>query len=247
MSLLSIVKQEVVGLFNLLLPAACPLCRRELTAPSFPGLCPVCLEQLLPLPTPRCPRCALPYPTEDGSNHLCEACLRDPPAFDRVIALGVYDGLLREAVHRFKFENVVNLDRPFGRLLAEQIEAELPATRPDLILPVPLHVGRLRQRGYNQSLLLARQLGRRWQVPVASRQLVRPRVTPPQQGLSLAVRQKNLRGAFALQTPLSGETVLLVDDVMTTGATLRECAQTLRQGRAGEIWVAVLGRALRHG
>jgi ComF family protein len=126
------------------------------------------------------------------------------------------------------------------------LERELPTFRPELILPVPLHVQRLRQRGYNQSLLLARQLGKRWKIPVAPRRLIRTRPTTPQQELPLTVRQQNLRTAFALTTPLHGETVLLVDDVMTTGATVRECAQVLKSGGAGEIVVAVLGRAPRH-
>jgi len=246
MSLWSALKSELSGLFNLLLPAACPLCRAELTASSAVGLCPDCLTRLPLLPGAHCPRCALPYVSAEGSAHLCEACLRQPPAFDRVVALGIYDGLLRDGVHRFKFNGAIHLDRPFGALLSNRLEQELPDYRPDLILPVPLHVQRLRQRGYNQSLLLARRLGTRWKIPVAPRRLLRARPTTPQQGLPLTVRQHNLRTAFALTAPLDGEAILLVDDVMTTGATVRECAETLKSGGAGEIVVAVLGRAPRH-
>jgi ComF family protein len=149
-------------------------------------------------------------------------------------------------MHRFKYRGTVQLDRPLGTLLAERIEQAENPFRPDLIVPVPLHLSRLQQRGYNQSLLLARQLGKRWQVPVAPRLLVRNRPTPPQQGLSVAIRQQNLRGAFALTTPLQKERVLLIDDVMTTGATVRECAKTLLCGGAAVVEVAVIGRALRH-
>ena len=246
MSLLSAIKIELTGLFDLLFPPVCPLCRQELAERSPRALCPTCLGQLHPLPSPRCPRCALPFATEGGVDHLCETCLRQPPAFTRVVALGVYEGLLRESVHRFKFQNRINLDRPLARLLAENLEQANPPCRPDLILPVPLHSQRLRQRGYNQSLLLAEQLEKCWRIPVLPRLLVRTRPTPPQQGLSVAVRQQNLRGAFTLATPLQGETVLLIDDVMTTGATVRECAQVLQSGGAGEVVVAVIGRALRH-
>jgi ComF family protein len=118
---------------------------------------------------------------------------------------------------------------------------------PDLLLPVPLYVGRLRQRSYNQALLLARALGGSWQLPVASRLLLRVRPTPPQIQLKAAQRRRNLRGAFALRRSLQGERVLLIDDVMTTGATARECSRTLLDGGAGEVAVAVLARARLHG
>jgi ComF family protein len=246
MSLLSAIKLELTGLFDLLLPPACPLCRQELAVPSPTGLCRTCLGELPPLPAPRCPRCALPFATEGGVDHLCEPCLRQAPAFSQVIALGIYDGLLRESIHRLKFQNQINLDRPLARLLAENLDqARLPVGS-DLIVPVPLHAQRLRQRGYNQSLLLAKQLGKHRRSPVAPRLLIRTLPTPPQQGLSLNVRQQNLRGAFALTNPLQGESVLLIDDVMTTGATVRECARVLRAGGAGEVVVAVIGRALKH-
>jgi len=105
---------------------------------------------------------------------------------------------------------------------------------------------RLRERTYNQSLLLARVLGRHWQLPVASRLLLRSRPTLPQQGLPAEERRRNLRGAFALRRELEGERVLLLDDVLTTGATARECARVLLAGGAGEVAVAVLGRARRN-
>ncbi|WP_432821889.1 ComF family protein [Trichloromonas sp.] len=246
MSLLSTVKAELAALLDLLFPQACPLCRTELTPASAAGLCHSCQAQLPELSSPRCSRCALPFVSEGGSDHLCEPCLRQPPPFSQVEAVGNYEGLLRDAVHRFKYRGTVQLDRPLATLLAERMEQAETPFRPDLIVPVPLHLGRLRQRGYNQSLLLARQLAKRWRVPVAPRQLVRNRPTPPQQGLSLSVRQQNLRGAFAMTAPLQGETVLLIDDVMTTGATLRECARTLQSSGAGEIVAAVIGRAQRH-
>ncbi len=246
MALLSLLKSELSGLFDLLLPATCPLCRAEspLIAPF--GLCPECLAQLPPLPAARCPRCALPYATADGTPHLCESCLRRPPNFSRVVAVGLYHDLLREGIHRFKYEQGIDLDRSLAALLAQRLATETPDFRPELIIPVPLHLSRLQERGYNQSLLLARRLGKELQVPTARRRLRRRRPTAPQQGLPLAARRHNLCGAFGLSEPLHGERILLVDDVMTTGATLRECAKVLHAGGAGEILVAVIGRAPRH-
>ncbi len=247
MSLLFAVQYELAALFHLLLPRACAICHIELNFPTHPsGLCPHCLAQLHNLPSARCSCCALPFATEGGSEHLCEACLRHPPNFSRSEAVGIYEGLLRDTVHRFKYRGAVQLDRPLGNLLGQRIEQAEEPFRPDLIVPVPLHLNRLRQRGYNQSLLLARQLARRWQVAVAPNLLVRNRATPPQQGLSVAVRQQNLRGAFTMTAPIQNEKVLLIDDVMTTGATVRECAKVLLAGGADEVVVAVIGRALRH-
>jgi ComF family protein len=246
MALLTYLKSELSGLLDLLLPPTCAICRAEAPTPFPVGICPNCLTQLPSLPAARCSRCALPYPTEEGGPHLCEACLRRPPDFSGVVAVGVYQNLLRESIHRFKYEQGIHLDHPLGMLLAHRLAADAPEFRPELILPVPLHPRRLRERGYNQSLLLARRLGKDLRVPTEPRRLLRIRPTPPQQGLLLADRQRNLRGAFALCGPLRGEKILLIDDVMTTGATLRECAQVLKSGGAGEILVAVLGRAPRH-
>jgi ComF family protein len=131
-------------------------------------------------------------------------------------------------------------------MLAEALRPLCDEWRPDLLVPVPLHPRRLRQRSYNQALLLARELGRNLSLPVASRLLQRRHPTPPQRGLSARVRFHNLRGAFALERPLAGERILLVDDVMTTGATTSECTRTLLAGGGGEVAVAVLGRARRH-
>jgi ComF family protein len=123
-----------------------------------------------------------------------------------------------------------------------------PASRllPDLLIPVPLHRSRLSERTYNQSLLLARALGKEWRIPVAARRLLRVRATSPQQGLSEQLRRANMKGAFALSAPLAGEKVLLIDDVLTTGATAAECSRILLEGGAGEVGVAVLGRARKN-
>jgi ComF family protein len=130
-------------------------------------------------------------------------------------------------------------------LLATVLERD-GSLRPDLLIPVPLHYSRLRERTYNQALLLARVLGRRWRQPVLPRLLVRSRPTPQQQGLKAEVRRQNLKGAFALNRQLNGERVLLIDDVVTTGATVRECSRVLLEGGAGEVVVAVLARARRY-
>jgi ComF family protein len=155
--------------------------------------------------------------------------------------------VLREAITAFKYSGRIDLDRPLGRLLAQRLRTAADPREFDLILPVPLHPQRLRERGYNQSLLLARVLSRQLQRPLAPRLLRRLRATPPQQGLNAALRQANLRQAFALSQPLRGEHLLLIDDVVTTTATARECSRVLLEGGAGAVTLAVLARAGRHG
>ncbi|APG25055.1 ComF family protein [Syntrophotalea acetylenica] len=234
------------GLFDLLLPACCPLCGVLLAGGASQGFCPDCLEGFRPLDRSHCPRCALPYPAPSGSNHLCESCLRQDPPFVWTRCLGLYEQTLRAAVHRFKFQNAVHLDRPLARLLAASLEDVPRGFRPDVLVAVPLHRRRLQARTYNHSLLLARELGRLWKIPAPGRLLRRVRPTLPQQGLSAKLRRRNLRGAFALTRPLEGERILLVDDVLTTGATARECAATLLAGGASRVAVAVLARARLH-
>lgn len=237
---------EASGLLDLFLPPACPLCGQE-WAGSRPHLfCPECLAGIRPLASPCCPACALPYPTENGSDHLCEECLRAPPPFLWARGVGLYEDALRSAVRRFKFEGAFNLDRPLAHLLATALAEKAASFAPDLLVPVPLHPLRLRRRTYNQSLLLARRLGKHWKVPVASRLLTRTRFTPAQQGLKAVVRRRNVKGAFAPARALAGERVLLIDDVFTTGATARECCRTLKAAGASEVAVAVLGRAPKH-
>lgn len=245
MSVREWLRAELFGLFNLLFPPACSLCGADLDVGSLQLFCPDCLAGIRPLTSPCCPRCSLPYLTDAGTDHLCEACLRESPPFSGVMAAGVYERTLRLAVHHFKYRGTIGLDRPLGLLLAlalEQKGTELP----DLVIPVPLHRSRLRERTFNQSLLLARVVGRQLGVPVAARLLVRSRPTPPQQGLKAEIRHRNLKGAFALRKSLSGERVLLVDDVLTTGATARECSKVLLEGGAEEVRVAVLARAGRN-
>ncbi len=234
----------ISALLDLLLPPACAFCGQSLESPAHPQLCGECRADIPALVSPCCRRCALPYPAEDGTDHLCQSCLMQPPPFSRVVAAGVYDGALRSAIHRFKFQGAVGLDRPLGHLLAHQLDQR--GAGYDLIAPVPLHPSRLRQRTYNQSLLLGRELSRLTSLPVRADLLQRVRPTLPQQGLSAEDRRRNLRGAFTVSKPLRGERVLLVDDVFTTGATARECCARLLAAGAGEVSVAVLARAPRY-
>jgi len=242
MALLNALRRAGGELLELLLPPSCSLCGRLLPRGSVAVFCPGCRKHMPPLPPARCSRCALPFATSVPMQHLCGTCLRESnPAFATVHAAGRYEGLLRTAIGRFKYAGAVGLDRPLADLILAA--CDLPTV--DLLVPVPLHHDRLRRRTYNQSLLLARLLAARLQRPVAADLLRRNRATPPQQGLPADVRRRNLRGAFALAADPAGSRVLLVDDVLTTGSTARECSRVLRAGGASGVDVAVIARAGR--
>ncbi|TYO96623.1 ComF family protein [Geothermobacter ehrlichii] len=234
--------KELCHAGRLLLPPVCPACAGPLAGEQT--FCASCLTAITPLPKARCPVCALPYPATDDMPHLCGDCAKRRPPFAIVHAAGLYQGLLRELIHRLKYHAVPLLDRPLARLLAQAL-SQNGAGSPDLVLPVPLHYERLKKRTFNQAQLIARELARILQSSFSDRLLVRLRPTPPQQNLSAEQRRRNLRGAFGVQDRLGGRRVLLVDDVMTTGATARTCTEALLAAGAAEVEIAVAGRAAR--
>ncbi len=194
----------------------------------FPPLCPVC-DGLL------------------GAGRRDPLCGRSRrPGFAYARAALRYGEIAREAIHAFKFGGRRGLANPLGDLLAGLGLRALPGAAPDLLVPVPLHPRRARERGYNQALLLARRLERAWGVPVAAHALRRAVPTQPQADLDAAARRRNVRDAFAVQSPglIAGRHVVLVDDVLTTGATAGECARTLSRAGAATVGVLTVARAL---
>jgi ComF family protein len=234
--------EQIGGLLDLLFPPVCPLCLTLLRGLS-PPFCGDCRADILPLPQARCSRCALPFPTQEGSCHLCGDCSRKLPLFAQVTAAGLYAGSLKTALQRFKYAGMIDLDRPLARLLLECLP---PALDAEIIVPVPLHVSRLRRRGYNQSLLLAKELAHKLLLPLRPEILERIVDSHTQQGLSARQRALNLNGAFVAKRRLDGRHILLIDDVMTTGTTLTSCTQALLDAGAAQVSVAVVARAAKH-
>ncbi len=228
---------------DLFLPPACLLCGQRLRDSTRDvDFCEACLAGVTPLGPAHCCLCARPF-AGATSGHLCGACLKHPPDFTRVHAAGRYHGSIKEAVHRLKYRNQLILAHPLGLILAGVVANSSAEPSLDCIIPVPLHPQRLRSRGYNQALEIARPLSRQLGLPIRADLLQRARNTPPQQGLPADQRSRNLRKAFVLAGQVTGVRALLVDDIMTTGATVRECCRTLVRGGAEEIRVAVVGRA----
>lgn len=220
---------------NWLLPTTCRLCG----ANSEQGreLCCGCHADL-PWNASACRRCSEPL-SATQPDLLCGRCLRRPPPFDQVLAPLHFAAPIDRLIHAFKFRGDLAAGRLLTGLLADAVVAPLP----DLLLPVPLHHRRLRQRGFNQALEIARQLGRAHRIPVATDLLVRSRDTPPQHALPAKARRTNIRGAFELKATLPSVRIALVDDVLTTGHTAAEVARVLRRAGAARVEVWVVARA----
>jgi ComF family protein len=186
---------------------------------------------------------------------LCRACRLAPPPFARAAAYGLYQGRMKDAIHAFKYDRLHPAARGLGRMLASailQLAHEAPAEM--LVVPVPLHRAKHAQRGFNQARALAKEALRflakshpAWRLTLASSALMRLRATESQAGLTPRQRRLNLRGAFSVTDPaaVDGKHILLIDDIMTTGATARAAAQALTRAGAASVWVATLARARR--
>jgi len=234
--------RELRGLFDFLLPPACALCLTPLVPPDPNSFCSTCSAELPKLAAAHCPLCALPYPAEAGPGHHCQNCLQHGTSlFNGVTPLGPFEGILREAIHRFKYRGDINLDRPLGHLLADKLRQA--GQDHGLIVPVPLHAAKLRRRTYNQADLIARRLAKALNLSRADDLLLRRQEGATQQEISARDREQNVRRLFACTRPVDGAHILLVDDVMTTGATARACSRTLLASGAASVHVAVLARA----
>jgi ComF family protein len=256
-----------------ILPAVCCGCGRIFKIPrplsGHPGeaapadrfrslmaahLCPACGRQFDAVGAPMCSLCGLPFASPHGMDHLCGTCRERPPCFHAARAAGLYRGPLRAAIHQHKYMGRERLADPLGRLLWAVLGCCWDIAGIDRVVPVPLHPSRMRSRGFNQ----AHALVRRWPklakaqghtVPVdwiAHRVLVRRRATRSQTGLRRDQRAANLYDAFALEAGrrIEGQRVLLVDDVLTTGATADACARALLRGGAAGVRVLTLARAV---
>ncbi len=226
-------RDRFVGMVRTALPQACALC----AAPTGTALiCAACAGALLRLPQ-TCPRCALP----SAEGGLCGQCIADPPAFDRSQAAFVYAFPLDRLVQSFKYHGTLAYADWFAQAMLEW-RARPPAA--DVLIPVPLARRRQRERGFNQALEIAKPLSRWTGIPLLADSAIRVRDTPPQASLPWSERAKNIRGAFACATGLAGRRVIVIDDVMTTGASLEEFAKTLKRAGAASVENWLIARTL---
>jgi competence protein ComFC len=229
----------------LIFPSFCRLCSRPLGRSGEKIVCQECLASLSPRRGPVCLCCGRFFEGA-GDDHLCARCLDRVPPYTVQRSCGRYDGVLKELILLFKYGRVSILRRPLARFAAAALDAEdglwLGA---DLLVPVPLHPRRKRERGFNQSQLLAKELARIRGMRVLEGCLVKVRNVPPQTSLEAAGREKNVRGAYAVrrEARVVGKVVVLVDDVFTTGSTLAECGLVLKRAGAREVRALTLAQA----
>ncbi len=236
----------VSSFLDVLFPPLCHLCKAPLPDTGDLHLCSRCREKAPPIVSPLCPVCGVPFRTEDGIDHACGACSTTHPSFTCARSAMLFEGSVRELIHRFKYDRKVQLRRPLGLLAAELLRGFNEEITPDLIIPVPLHVRRLRERGFNQAVLIGEILSRQWHLPLSRNNLRRIRWTEPQIHLSADERVSNVRNAFAVADPeiLQGKRILLVDDVYTTGSTVIECAKVLKRAHVAAVFVVTVARAV---
>ncbi len=234
---------------DLIYPPRCSICGTylqhggvQVDSKAIP-LCPDCFEGLTPISSPICRICGKPF-ASGREDHVCENCLRKRPFYDRTLAPYLYSGGLMTAIHQYKYSMKSHLAETLGPLLAAFCRARLIDLNAPLVMPIPLHPRRLRERGFNQSLLLASFVVNALDADLDFLTLRRIRYTRPQTGLKSDERRKNVRRAFGVVDgkAVKGRTVILVDDVATTGNTLNECARVLKRAGADEVLGLVLAR-----
>jgi ComF family protein len=267
-------QSAVASLFNVIFPSCCRICLSPLTNISRLPVCVPCLQRIVPIDGTLCTACGeklFQLQTSSSSSQqalsqqassqqasdetpLCAMCRRAAPRFKRAVAFGSYATELRDLIHLFKYRQVKSAGPYLARML-HQATASLNLPSDLLVIPVPLWPGKRRARGFNQSEELACAFLRSFvrfgrastSIQLDTVSLVRKRDTASQTGLTRQQRHANLRGAFAVMHPerVAGRTILMVDDVMTTGTTAGECARVLLRAGAKEVFVATVARATR--
>ena len=237
--------EMVSGLADLLFPPSCPTCGATLPDPDRDLFCADCRSGIQTVTNPLCPSCGFPHTTPQGADHLCEECILSVPPFSVARSMGIYRATLLDAIHLFKYHGKISTGEALGRMMAQISYDSLAIGNYSLIIPVPLHPKRLRERGFNQSLILARQVSKRFSIPLDFLALKRTVHTEAQVRLSGRARRVNVRGAFSVpdRGRVRGERIVLIDDVYTTGSTVRECARVLLHSGAREVAVLTLARA----
>jgi ComF family protein len=233
-------------LFQFFLPPQCPCCEKFLEE-GRQGFCSDCLSEICWIDPPFCSVCGIPFMSKEIESHPCGACVTGRKYFTMARALGTFDGSLQGAIHHWKYEGKTHLTPFFAEWMAEGLNRYWEPDSLDLLIPVPLHPQRLRQRGFNQALLLVKELSRRTGLPYQKTILQKKKSTIPQVNLSSVEREKGVRGTFHVigREELLGKSVLLVDDVYTTGATVNECSKVLLRGGAERVDVLTLAHAIK--
>jgi len=224
---------------RILFPESCPLCKKPSRDHKTAPICPKCWDNISPYNGPICQVCGKPLVSE--ASITCADCMIDKPMFRMARSFGLYEGALKEAINLLKYHRIKRLAKPLSYLL---MKIKIPNV--SAILPIPLYKRRLREREFNQSALLANYLAKNLGIPLFLNSLVKVRDTMPQVRLGAKERKKNPKNAFEVKDKefIQGKELLLIDDVFTTGATVKECSKVLKKAGAKEIYVITLAHGI---
>ena len=247
---------KIDTLKQLIFKPNCLLCAQNIAQndknirPSIHAVCRACLDELPWHPNTSCPQCGLASSGSDLNAMVCGSCLNSPPDFDATKAVFLYEFPIDAMILRYKYGNSLNLGDTFGEFLAEKMHVEDCFKNIDLIIPMPMHPQRLKERGFNQALEITKLLSRNCKQKLDYSSVERQTLTPPQASLPLKERVKNIKGAFKVNVDqldiIKGKSIAIVDDVMTTGASLNELAKTLKKAGAANVECWVIARTLPH-
>lgn len=236
------------NLSEVIFPTKCLGCAEILKPFNGQIFCSICHEEIHFINGSICPVCGTTFSDSPAENHLCGDCLEKRPYFSYARAVFSYEKIILNAIHQFKYNRNISTGEMLASFMADFSFPDIDFTDYSLVMPVPLHIKRLRKRGFNQSLILARTIGKKKQIPVNFSLLRRRKFTLTQTGSNKKERKQNIKGAFEVSDPqkIADKNIILVDDVYTTGATVNECAKTLIRAGAQKVSVLTIARVLPH-
>lgn len=240
------MKRVLAGLSDIIFPPRCLTCNTILGHRENLPFCGTCFSKIHFIRSSLCPCCGIPFTGAEGGSHLCGDCMVSKSVYSAARAVGRYESTLLEAIHRFKYNGKISVGEILGRLMAEFAYPAFNIRDYSMIMPVPLHPKRLRERGFNQSVVLAREISKRFHISLDFMTLRRHVDTEPQISLGKKEREANVHGVFSVTDSgiVKGQKIILVDDVYTSGSTVKECARVLMKNRADRVAVLTLARAI---
>jgi len=242
-----VITEVLNDVSDVIFPSQCLGCAEILYPHSRHLFCPACKEKIKFITGSLCPVCGTIFLDSPAESHLCGNCIENKTYFSCARAVFSCETIILDVIHQFKYGNNISVGAMLASFMADFSFPDVDFSDYSLIIPVPLHIKRLRERGFNQSLILARALAKKWQIPVNFSLLKRHKFTLTQTGLHKIERKQNIKGAFEVSDKklIAGKNVILVDDVYTTGATINECAKTLIKAGAQKVTVLTLARVLQ--
>lgn len=242
------LKQLLHHVGDIIFPPQCISCAEIIDQHQSDMFCQSCREKIHFINGSFCPICGIPFRESPAGNHICGNCLENRPHYTLARAVADFDTVIMDTIHKFKYGHNISIGNSLGSFMADFTFPDFNFSEYSLLIPLPLHIRRLRERGFNQSLLLAKKIGQKHKLSVNFSLLKRHKFTLTQTGLHKAQREQNIRNAFTTvcDHKVSGTNIILIDDVYTTGATINECAKVLVQAGAEKVAVLTLARVIHN-